>query len=133
MFAGKRLQTPSYRLHKSTGQAIVVLDGKMFYLGLHGSEPSKRQYDQLITQWLANGRHLPTSATGSAMTVGELVLRFWDFAQGDYRKNGEPTSELSYPFSVHPGRYCRLSNSFALSQLVTRPAAASYSIFWPTR
>jgi hypothetical protein len=27
-------------------------------------------------------------------TVAEIALRFWEYAKGYYRKNGEPTSEL---------------------------------------
>ena len=31
---------PSYRLHKPTGQAVVRLDGRDYYLGRHGSDSS---------------------------------------------------------------------------------------------
>ena len=29
---------PNYRLHKASGQAVVELDGRTFYLGKHGSK-----------------------------------------------------------------------------------------------
>ena len=51
--------TPSYRLHKPSGQAVVTLSGKHHYLGRYGTAASKTEYDQLIACWLANGRGLP--------------------------------------------------------------------------
>lgn len=91
----RRTRTPSYRLHKPTGQAIVSLNGKIHYLGRHGTEVSLRKYDRLISEWLAGGRHLPDADEGGGLTVGELVLRYWDFARGYYLKDGLPTSEIS--------------------------------------
>jgi hypothetical protein len=32
-----KTKTPSYRLHKGSGQAVVTLSGKDIYLGVHGS------------------------------------------------------------------------------------------------
>jgi hypothetical protein len=46
----------AYRLHRSTGQAVVTLGGKDFYLGRHGTTESRREYDRLTAEWLANGR-----------------------------------------------------------------------------
>ena len=93
MSGSARTKTPSYRRHKPTDQAIVSLSGKIFYLGPYGTEASKKKYDRLIAEWLANGRRLP-SAGEQGLTVGELVLRFWDFAHGYYVKDGEPTKEI---------------------------------------
>ena len=39
----------------------------------------------------------------------------------------------NHPSSVQPGRYLRLKRASPSAELVTRPAAPSYSIFWPTR
>jgi len=60
---------PSYRLHKAGGQAVVTLDGTVFYLGLHGSEASRVEFDRLIQQWMRNGsppgrRGVEQAATG---------------------------------------------------------------------
>ena len=52
----KQRKVPSYRLHKPTKQALVTLDGREIYLGLHGTSASRERYDQLIAEWLANGR-----------------------------------------------------------------------------
>ena len=39
---------PAYRLHKGTGQAVVTLNGKDFYLGRHGTPNSVATYDRTI-------------------------------------------------------------------------------------
>ena len=48
--------TPSYRLHKPSGQAVVTLSGKDHYLGRFGSPESRDAYDRLLAEWLANSR-----------------------------------------------------------------------------
>ena len=50
---------PSYRLHKPTGQSVVRLDGRDFYLGKYGSEESRESYHRKIAEWLAHGRVAP--------------------------------------------------------------------------
>lgn len=83
---------PSYRKHKATGQAVVTLNGKDFYLGPHGSAASRAKYDRLIAEWLASGRRLTTS---EAVTVADVIARFWSWAENHYRKtDGTPTSEV---------------------------------------
>ena len=57
---GPSKSLPKYRKHKRSGQAIVTLSGKDFYLGPHGTNASKLEYDRLIGEWLANGRQLPS-------------------------------------------------------------------------
>lgn len=83
---------PKYRKHKSTGQAIVTLDGKDFYLGPHETKTSKAEYDRLIGEWLANGRSLPKP--DKVMTVTMLAAAYLKFAKGYYVKNGKTTDEL---------------------------------------
>ena len=48
---------PKYRKHRASGQAIVSINGRVHYLGLHGSRASKLEYDRLVNQWLASGRN----------------------------------------------------------------------------
>jgi len=47
---------PKYRKHRATGQAVVTLSGRYFYLGPHGTRASRLEYDRLIGEWLQNGR-----------------------------------------------------------------------------
>lgn len=88
------VRTPSYRLHRPTGQAVVTLSGRDFYLGKHGVPASRAEYDRLVAEWLANGRRLPAAGEPSAdLSVAELILAYVKFADGYYVKNGRPTSE----------------------------------------
>ncbi len=81
------MRTPSYRLHKPSGQAVVTLDGHDVYLGKHGSPESRAEYDRLIAEWLANGRRLPARCGGpsaASLSVNELALAYWKWAQAYY-------------------------------------------------
>lgn len=88
------LRTPSYRLHKPTGQAVVTLAGKDIYLGKFGTTASHAEYDRLIGEWLTSGRRLPASVSGSEPSVNELLLAYLLHARSYYVKDGEPTSEV---------------------------------------
>jgi integrase len=85
---------PKYRRHRASGQAVVTLDGRDFYLGPHGSGASEFEYDRLIGEWLAAGRRLPPGAQQPSLTITEMLLLYWKFAEQHYRKHGEPTGEL---------------------------------------
>jgi len=88
---------PAYRRHKATGQAVVTLSGRDFYLGRHGSEISRQAYDRLVGEWLANGRRLPAdTADDPAITVTELLAAYLQHARAYYRKGGRPTKEVSH-------------------------------------
>jgi integrase len=84
---------PSYRKHRATGQAIVTLNGRDFYLGLHDSKASRIEYDRLISEWLQQGRQIRPAAADSELSVVELIAAYLHFAKRYYRKNNRPTSE----------------------------------------
>lgn len=84
----KRKSPPRYCRHTS-GQARVRVDGKVIYLGKYGSPESKEQYSEIIEEW-SQRQDAPAS-----LSVKELVLLYMRHADQHYRKNGEPTSELS--------------------------------------
>ena len=85
---------PKYRKHKRSGQAIVNLSGKDFYLGPHGTKASKLEYDRLIGEWLENGRTLPAS-NGETITVEDLMAAYWLYCKSYHVKDGQPTDELA--------------------------------------
>ena len=87
------LRVPSYRRHRPTGQAVVTLCGRDIYLGKWGTKPSRREYDRLVQEWLAGGRSLPPDEPG-ALTVAELVSRYWQFAKRYYVKGGKPSGAI---------------------------------------
>lgn len=82
--------TPKYRRHRASGQAVVTLDGVDHYLGKYGTKASRDEYDRLIGEWLARKREPAPDPSGD-LTVTELAIRYWRFAQTYYRKNGRPT------------------------------------------
>jgi len=86
---------PAYRLHKASGQAIVTLDRKDVYLGPHGTPASRAEYDRVVAEWLANGRRLVAPAAGPpGLTVEELILQYWKYAELHYGRDGRPSREL---------------------------------------
>lgn len=87
---------PSYRLHKASGQAVVTIEGRDFYLGRHDTKASREAYERLLISWKAHG--LPAAPKRTAelpLTVGALVARYLAYIEreGLYMKNGKPTSE----------------------------------------
>jgi len=84
-------QAPKYCKHKASGQAVVTLSRRQFYLGPHGTRASRREYDRHLAEWMANGRAL--SAETDILTFNEVAIRFWRHATVYYVKNGRPTSE----------------------------------------
>ncbi len=87
-------RVPSYCFHKSSGQAVVTLNGRDHYLGKWNSKTSRGMYESLIGEWLANGRTLSTN-NHAELTVAELALRYRNFAKNYCQKNDRPR-ELSW-------------------------------------
>ena len=77
---------PRSRRHKSTGQAVVTLNGKDHYLGRYDSAASKTEYSKLVAEWLAGGRSLPD---GGRQAVNEVMLAYLRFAADYYRGSAE--------------------------------------------
>lgn len=70
---------PKFRHHKATGQGYVVLNGRQMYLGRYDKPEYQQRYHQVISEWLANDKKLPTST--AEITVMELCAAFWKHAQ----------------------------------------------------
>jgi len=97
----KRKRTPTYRLHKQSGQAVVTLrdtvTGKArdVLLGPYDTDESRQRYDAVIAEWLAAGRRLqgqPQQAPPSGgMIVAEVIAPYWQWAQGYYTKGERAT------------------------------------------
>jgi hypothetical protein len=91
------VRIPSYRLHKPSGQAIVVIRGKMIDLGRYGSVDSRAEYGRIIAEWQAGTPEMPSGSTSktampSALTVAELFLGYFRHCEQYYVKNGEVTN-----------------------------------------
>jgi integrase len=85
---------PTYRKHRASGQAVVTLNGRDCYLGVHGTKASRAEYDRVIGEWLAAGRQLAAVDAASDLTITEVLARYWRFAEHNYRKDGRPTQEV---------------------------------------
>lgn len=104
---------PKYRLHKSTGQAVVSVFGKVIQLGPFGSPRSHERYQQEIARWrellhqqrpeLAAADPEPLKINlqdlqarrlrGYPVTVNEVALVYQPYAHSYYVKNGKVTRE----------------------------------------
>ena len=94
---------PNYRHHKASGQAVLTLGGRDYYLGPYNSDESKAEYNRLIGEWAANHRHAPKSSQSRAEadgpaesihTLNEVLLPYLEHAESYYRKHGKPTSQM---------------------------------------
>ena len=89
-----RRKLPKYRQHKPSGQAVVTLTGRDFYLGPYDSAVSRVEYDRLVAEWLVNGRALPPDPDeGRGLTVSEVMQRYWEFSDDYYRQGEKPAPE----------------------------------------
>jgi len=74
---------PSYRLHKASGQAVVTIDRKDRYLGVHGTPESRLRYERLISAWM-RGEPVPAREPESSndITVAEVCVQYLRWAEG---------------------------------------------------
>lgn len=101
---------PSYRRHRASGQAIVTLGGRDFYLGPHGTKVSRNEYDRIVGEWLKQGRQLgrqfaDDKTDAPELVVTQLIVSYLRFAHGYYRKRDRLTSE--YTDIVHALRHVK--------------------------
>ncbi len=74
-------RTPSYRLHRPSGQAVVTLNNRDLYLGEYDTPESHTEYDRVIAECLVNGRR---TQNATDLTIIELILRYLGFVDGYY-------------------------------------------------
>lgn len=88
---------PAYGLHKPTGQARVRINGKDEYLGPHGSEESKRKYEQIVRKLITARAADEVRARveiATDLTISELVAAYLQHAKVYYVKDGRQTTEF---------------------------------------
>ena len=86
-------RVPSYRRHKPSGQAVVTLDGRDFYLGKFNSAASRSEYNRRIAEWAAHDGIIPDSTD---LSITELLRGFSVHAERYYRgPDGKPTTEVA--------------------------------------
>jgi len=96
----RKKSPPSYRLHKARNCAVVTINRRNHYLGPYESAESYEKYARLIADWeVSTADRAPTVPVQSAgypdLSVNEMLLRYWKFAQGYYASDGTPTKEMA--------------------------------------
>ena len=105
MSSSKRI--PKYSLHKPSGQARVIINGRHHYLGKFGSVESQRKYAELLHQQFGQSKNLPECDPGEFphLTVDELLVHYLDHAESYYSRDGQTTKE--YTCMVEAVRHLR--------------------------
>jgi integrase len=67
---------PKYQKHRASGQAVVTINSRDYYLGPHGTKASKLEYDRLVSEWLSSGRSSSFGAPERGYTVVEMVADY---------------------------------------------------------
>ncbi len=75
---------PRYCRHRASGQAVVTINGRTHYLGPHGTQASRVEYDRLIAEWLASGRSTFYGVPEHLTSVVELIVAYLEYARGYY-------------------------------------------------
>ena len=89
------VRIPKYRHHKPSGQALVQIRGHRTYLGKYGSEESKEKYRRLIAEFVSGNGEITPDNPKSQLTVNEMILQYFRYAQTYYVKNGKQTDEVA--------------------------------------
>ena len=88
-----KTQLPKYCLHKSTGRAFVRIKGKTFYLGKYGTQASRREYDRVIAEFVANGRQ--AFRDPDETLVQQLIIRFLDAAEAERNYSADRLAKIT--------------------------------------
>ena len=85
-------RVPKYGKHKQSGQARVVLNGRHYLLGPHGSKASRDEYDRRVAEWVANGRQAP-----AAIPQGQRLPRWRSLhGVGSHKRFARPERSCYY-------------------------------------
>lgn len=93
----KRSTEPGYRYHVS-GQAVVTLDGRNFYLGPHDTPESRAKYYALLHVYNSNGLRMPedveTHKQDQPVTVRCLTAQYRAHAEKKFAGDASRRSKV---------------------------------------
>ena len=89
------VRLPKYRHHKGSGQALIQIQGRRFYLGAYNSPESQEKYHRYIAQLVTPGSTVEVTLPDKPLAINDLILRYFRFAKSYYVKNGQPTDEVA--------------------------------------
>jgi len=92
-----RKSVPSYRLHKPSGQARTIIDGRHVYLGKYNSPESRQRYARLLAELAQPGRDaepVTNDTPKSLLLVSEVLVKYLEYAEVYYSDDGKPGKEF---------------------------------------
>ena len=98
-----KYRSPSYRLHKPPGQAVVTINGKDHYLGPHSSDESDVEYKRLMAE--------STAVQAAPCRVGGGVRSVQDVR--DWIKRG--AAQVVVGTQATPGFLCQLLREWMIA------------------
>ncbi|MDZ4851287.1 MAG: hypothetical protein SGI77_18515 [Pirellulaceae bacterium] len=93
----RRIIVPSYRLHKASGQARTIINGKHVYLGKFNSAESRRKFARLLAesaQPATSEPELERSSMRNLFLLSEVIVKYLEFAETNYVQDGAPGREF---------------------------------------
>ena len=94
----KRKQLPKYCLHKGSGQAYCRIAGDMHYLGKYGSDASRREYDRIMGEFIANGRQAYRHP--DEILISHLIVRYLDHVETELSLSESRKKNISIALRV---------------------------------
>jgi len=86
-------RNPRYALHKATGQARTIIDGRHVYLGKYGTPASWERYQRMLAERGTSAAQTSRPTDRHPLTVAELMAAYWEHVIRHYVKDGRPTGE----------------------------------------
>ncbi len=93
-------RVPKYRFHKASGQAVVVIAGRSFYLGKFNSKESRQAYARIMAEWKSSGK-ASFGTDADQVTVAMLWADYRDHCDSYYpesRKSEAVMTRIAWRF-----------------------------------
>ena len=97
---------PTYRLHKSSNQAVCTINGRSYYLGPYGSPASTEKYNRLLAEYLTNPgfgveKNRQSVAESVVIFLKHAKVYYGDSEYANFRRALVPLVELYPSLSIH--------------------------------
>jgi integrase len=83
-------------LHRGSGQAVVHVNSRDVYLGVHGTPESKAKYQDIVRRHMADRAKVEMEQSTNwhtDITLAELAANYLQHVRAYYVKDGKPTSQ----------------------------------------
>jgi len=72
---------PKYRLHRHSGQAVLTLHGKDHYVGAHGRDASRAEYDRVFAEWRGDEVRVAVEMDAGMGAFAAFIKTLWPDCQ----------------------------------------------------